>query len=137
VQIIANGQQTENNSISIDGISTVSAVWGGSTVITPLEDSVESVKIVSNAYDAENGRFSGAHLQITSKSGTNQFHGSLFFTTHQPNLNAFQPFNGAGLKVTRDENKFNNSAAASAALSGRISFSSFSAMRRFASLSPT
>ena len=85
VQVIANGQQTQNNGISIDGISTTSAVWGGSTVITPSEDSVDSVKVVSNAYDAENGRFTGAQVQITSKSGTNDFHGSLFFTTHQPN----------------------------------------------------
>jgi hypothetical protein len=105
-QIIANGQQTENNGISIDGISTTSAVWGGATVITPTEDSVDSVKIVSNSYDAEYGRFSGAQLQITSKSGTNDFHGSLFITTHQPNLNAYQRFNGAGLAVTRDDNKF-------------------------------
>jgi hypothetical protein len=105
-QIIANGQQSENNGISIDGISTTSAVWGGATVITPSEDSVESVKILSNSYDAEDGRFSGAQIQITSKSGTNDIHGSLFFTTHQPNLNAYQRFNGAGLPVTRDNNKF-------------------------------
>src|ERR1700738_165012 len=105
-QVIAGGQQTENNGISIDGISTTSVVWGGSTIITPSEDSVESVKIVSNAYDAENGRFSGAQIQITSKSGTNDIHGSLFITTHQPNLNAYQRFNGAGLAPTRDNNKF-------------------------------
>jgi len=59
-----------------------SAVWGGSTVITPSEDSVEDVKIVTNSYDAEDGRFTGAQVQITSKSGSNDFHGSLFFTTH-------------------------------------------------------
>jgi hypothetical protein len=106
VQVIAGGQQTENNGISIDGISTTSVVWGGSTIITPSEDSVESVKIVSNAYDAEDGRFSGAQVQITSKSGTNDVHGSLFITSHQPNLNAYQRFNGAGLPVTRDNNKF-------------------------------
>jgi len=105
-QIVANGQQTENNGITIDGISTTSAVWGGSTVITPSEDSVESVKVVSNSYDAEDGRFSGAQIQIISKSGTNDFHGSLFLTTHQPNLNAYQRFNGAGIRVTRDNNKF-------------------------------
>src|SRR6267154_1771499 len=105
-QVIANGQQSENNGISIDGISTTSAVWGGATIVTPSEDSVESVKVVSNAYDAENGRFSGAQIQIISKSGTNDFHGSLFLTTHQPGLNSFQRFNGAGLGVTRDNNKF-------------------------------
>jgi hypothetical protein len=105
-QVNAGGQQTENNGISIDGISTTSAVWGGATVVTPSEDSVDSVKILSNSYDAEDGRFSGAQIQITSKSGTNDIHGSLFITTHQPNLNAFQRFNGDGRDVTRDENKF-------------------------------
>src|SRR5260370_15607157 len=105
-QVIANGQQTENNGISIDGISTTSAVWGGSTIVTPSEDSIDNVKVVSNSYDAEDGRFSGAQLKITSKSGSNEFHGSLFLTTHQPNLNAYQRFNGAGHAVTRDNNKF-------------------------------
>ncbi len=102
----SEGQQTQNNGVSIDGISTTSAVWGGATVITPSEDSVESVKILTNSYDAEDGRFSGAQLQVTSKSGTNDFHGSFFFTTHQPNLNAYQRYNG-GNTPTRDNNKFN------------------------------
>jgi hypothetical protein len=103
VQAIANGNQTENNGITIDGISTTSAVWGGGTVITPSEDSVESVKVVSNSYDAESGRFSGAQIQVTSKGGSNDVHGSLFFTTHQPNLNAYQRFNGEGNPVLRDD----------------------------------
>ena len=46
-QANANGGQFETNGISIDGISTVSAVWGGASVITPTEDSVGSVKVVS------------------------------------------------------------------------------------------
>jgi hypothetical protein len=105
-QVISGGQQSENNGITIDGISTTSVVWGGATVITPSEDSVDSVKVVSNSYDAEDGRFSGSQIQIISKSGTNDFHGSLFLTTHQPNLNAFQRFNGEGNSPTRDNNKF-------------------------------
>jgi hypothetical protein len=105
-QVIGNGQQTENNGITLDGISTTSAVWGGATVVTPSEDSVESVKVISNSYDAEDGRFAGTQIQITSKSGTNNYHGSLYITTHQPNLNAYQKFNGEGLAVTRDDNKF-------------------------------
>src|SRR5580700_3790959 len=105
-QVISGGQQTENNGISIDGISTTSAVWGGATIITPSEDSVDSIKVITNSYDAEDGRFTGTQLQITSKSGTNNYHGSLFLTTHQPNLNAYQKFNGEGLAVTRDDNKF-------------------------------
>ena len=93
-QANANGQQNETNGIQIDGISTVSAVWGGTSVITPTEDSVGSVKVLSNAYDASNGRFSGAQIQVTSKTGTNQVHGSLFFRANRPGLNAYQRYNG-------------------------------------------
>jgi len=105
-QALAGGQQYENNSISIDGISTSSAVWGGTTVITPSEDSVESVKVLSNGYDAENGRFSGAQIQVTSKSGSNQYHGSAFFTAHRPGLDAFQRFNGQHNSLLRDDSFF-------------------------------
>jgi len=98
-QIVANGGQNNANGITIDGISTESAVWGGSTVITPSADSVESVKVTSNAYDAEFGRFSGAQIQITSKSGTNQFHGSFFFKAERPGLNAYQSWNGPNSTV--------------------------------------
>jgi len=106
-QVLASGGQYENNGYLIDGISTTSAVWGGTTIITPSEDSVESVKVVSTGYDAENGRFSGAQVQVTSKSGSNQFHGSLFIDAHRPGLNAYQRFNGTGNKVLRDNNRYN------------------------------
>ena len=120
----ANGGQFETNGYTVDGISTVSAVWGGATVITPSEDSVGNVKVVTNAYDAENGRFSGALTEITSKSGTNQVHGSVFAQINRPGLNAYQRWNGpasvvaydptTGVKLTpsqrgllRDEDRYN------------------------------
>src|SRR5450755_4748104 len=107
VQGYSNGNQAQNTGVSIDGISTTSAVWGGATVITPSEDSVNDVKVVTNSYDAEDGRFTGAQVQITSKSGTNDYHGSLFFAAHQPNLNANQPYFGVGTHSLRDNSKFN------------------------------
>ena len=102
----ANGQQYETNGITIDGISTVSSVWGGTTVITPTEDSIDNVRIVTNDYDAENGRFSGAQTMVTSKSGTNQLHGSAFFALHRPGLNAYNRYSGGGTPI-RDEKRFN------------------------------
>ncbi len=95
-QVQALGGQYETNGISIDGISTTSAVWGGTSIITPSEDSVEDLHVVSNSYDAENGRFSGAQIQVTTKSGTNQVHGSAFFKASRPGLNAYQRWNGPG-----------------------------------------
>ena len=93
-QVIGNGGQLNTNNILIDGISTSSANWGGASFITPTEDSVEYMKVTSNAYDAEFGRFSGNAVQITSKSGTNYYHGSLFFKVDRPGLNAYQRWNG-------------------------------------------
>src|SRR5258708_10437564 len=61
-QALAIGQQYENNSISIDGISTSTAVWGGTTIITPSEESVDNLKLLSNGHRAENGRFIAAPL---------------------------------------------------------------------------
>ena len=116
-QIQARGGQYETNGISVDGISTVSAVWGGTSVITPSEDSVQDVKVVSNSYDAEVGRFSGGQIQVTSKSGTNDLHGSAFFKASRPGLNAYQRWNGLGSDATgtpssrglnRDQSRFNN-----------------------------
>ena len=95
-QIQTRGGQYETNGISIDGISTVSAVWGGTSVITPSEDSVGDMKIVSNSYDASVGRFSGGQIEVTSKAGTNALHGSLFFKASRPGLNAYQRWNGVG-----------------------------------------
>ena len=95
-QVLGNGGQYETNGFSIDGISTTSAVWGGTAIITPNADSVDNLKITSNGYDAEFGRFSGTNLQVTTKSGTNQFHGSAFFRAVRPGLNAFNRYNGPG-----------------------------------------
>ncbi|WP_263367835.1 TonB-dependent receptor [Edaphobacter bradus] len=93
-QVIANGNQTNTNGVTIDGISASSVTWGGTTVVTPTEESVDSVKVTANAYDAEVGRFTGAQIQIISKSGSNRFHGSLFFKAERPGLNAYQRWNG-------------------------------------------
>ncbi|HEY0786062.1 MAG TPA: TonB-dependent receptor [Acidobacteriaceae bacterium] len=115
-QIVSGGGQYETNGITVDGISTVSAVWGGTSVITPSEDSVGDMKVISNNYDAEAGRFSGAQIEVTSKSGTNAFHGSLFFKADRPGLNAYQRYNSpqsvdpgtpAQRSLLKDESRFN------------------------------
>jgi len=109
-QITTGGLGYQHNGISLDGISTASAVWGGTSVITPSEDAVAEVKVISNAYDAESGRFAGAQVQVTSKSGSNHVHGTLFFLAHRPGLDAHPSWAGTGqpLKPFRDNNFFDN-----------------------------
>ena len=91
-------------------------MWGGTSVVTPSEESVDNVRVVANGYDAESGRFSGAQIQVTSKSGTNSVHGSAFFQVYRPGLNAYQRYNGPGSQLPgpistrglqRDSQRFN------------------------------
>jgi hypothetical protein len=94
VQVSANGQRVEANGYSIDGVSVNSQTWGGAAVITPNSESVKEIKVESNTYSAENGRNSGALVEVVSQNGTNQFHGSFLYKLHSPSLNAFQRWGG-------------------------------------------
>ncbi len=107
-QITANGARTGENNYQIDGVGTTSVTWGGTSVITPNEDSVKEVKVVTDNYDAENGRFRGAQVQVISQNGTNQYHGSLYFKAHRPGLDAFTKYNGYSNGNVRDDNRFND-----------------------------
>jgi hypothetical protein len=107
-QISANGARTGENNYQIDGVGTTSVTWGGTSVITPNEDSIKEIKVVTDNYDAENGRFRGAQVQIISQNGTNNYHGSFFFKAHRPGLNAYTRYNGYGNGNVRDDNRFND-----------------------------
>ncbi len=94
IQISANGQRVANNNITIDGVSVNSLVHGGSAVVTPNQEAVQSITVVSSSYDAGDGRNTGAQVKVTSKGGTNDVHGSLFFLYDEPGLNAYNRYAG-------------------------------------------
>jgi len=107
-QITANGARTGENNYQIDGVGTTSVTWGGTSVITPNEDSIKEVKILTDNYDAENGRYRGAQVQIISQNGTNQYHGSIYLKAHRPGLDAFTRYNGYGNANVKDASRFND-----------------------------
>ncbi len=107
-QIVANGARTGENNYQIDGVGVTSVSWGGTTVITPNEDAIKEVKVITNNYDAENGRYRGAQVQIISQNGTNDLRGSAFFKVNRPGLNAFQNYNGYGRAVQKDTALYND-----------------------------
>ena len=72
------------------------------------QDSIKEIKVVTNNYDAENGRYRGAQVQIISQNGTNQLRGSAFFKWDRPGLNSFQKYNGYGKSVTKNTSEFND-----------------------------
>ena len=104
---MANGQRQDTNVFTIDGVSVNSLQYGGTAVITPNQESVEEITVLSNSYTAEDGRGSGAQVKVVSKSGTNNFHGSGFFKYQDPNWNAFNKYGGPNnAPPTRVNNNF-------------------------------
>lgn len=104
--ISAAGQRVTSNAYMVDGVSVNSLQWGGAAVITPSLESVQEITALSNDYDASDGRNSGAHIKIVTKSGTNAFHGTGFFQYETPGLNAFNKYNGPGAPPERIDNAF-------------------------------
>jgi Carboxypeptidase regulatory-like domain/TonB dependent receptor len=107
VPISANGQRLQANNFEVDGVSVNSQAWGGAAVVTPNQESVKEVRVLANSYSAEYGRNTGAQIQVVSKNGTNDFHGSAFFKYNDPSLNAFNGWGGSsGGTPKRVENRF-------------------------------
>jgi Carboxypeptidase regulatory-like domain len=94
VQISSAGQRVSSNTYLIDGVTVDSLGFGGAAVVTPNVEAVQNITVTSSSYSAEDGRNSGAQVKVTTKSGTNQFHGSALFKYDSPSLNAFNRFNG-------------------------------------------
>ena len=107
VPISANGQRVSNNNFTVDGVSVNSLGFGGAAVVTPNQESVKEVRVLSSSYSAEDGRNSGAQVKVVSQSGTNEFHGSAFYKYNNPGLNAYNKFGDIfGGPLTRVENRF-------------------------------
>ena len=91
-QISANGQRISANNYQIDGVSVNSLSHGGAAVVTPNQESVKEIQVLSTSYSAEDGRNSGAQIKVVSQNGTNEFHGSAFIKYDSPKLNAFNKY---------------------------------------------
>jgi hypothetical protein len=73
-----NGASMQANSTRIDGSSNAYIWLPFNSAYTPPTESIESVTITTNSYDAEQGNTNGAAVSVVTKSGTNAFHGSAF-----------------------------------------------------------
>ncbi len=75
--VSANGQREIHQFVSLDGVDAKDPRIH-ITNFVPSVEAIEEFKIQTNAFTAEYGFAGGAHVAITMKSGTNQFHGTLF-----------------------------------------------------------
>jgi len=82
-----NGAAPNANGHLLDGVENTEAIQGLSIIVSP-QDAVQEVKLATSNYDAEYGKVAGGLWQITTKSGTNAFHGSLFEYYRSSGFNA-------------------------------------------------
>jgi hypothetical protein len=71
------GQREIQNSLSLDGINSSSNLLAA-TSMRPIADAVEEIQVQTGSTSAEYGSYLGVHVNVVTKSGTNDFHGSVF-----------------------------------------------------------
>jgi carboxypeptidase family protein/TonB-dependent receptor-like protein len=84
--ISANGGQAFTNDIQLDGVSVQGSAWNEAAVL-PNPEGVQEVRTLINNFTAEYGRAQGV-IQVTTKSGSNQFHGSGVYRNRNEFFNA-------------------------------------------------
>ncbi len=102
-----NGVNSQYNFVSVDGVP--GNTRGGKTFDTPPNmDAVEEVTMLESSYSAANGKVAGANFNFVTKSGTQKYHGALYYYFRNEDLNAncyFNKFNGAN--VARPRYRYN------------------------------
>jgi hypothetical protein len=75
----SNGSRGRANNITVDGVFATDISTTGESGAASIPDTIQEVKIITNNFDAEFGRNSGAQVQIITTGGTNQYHGSAYW----------------------------------------------------------
>lgn len=92
-----NGGRPRVNEYLYDGIAVLQPE-PGQVAFFPIIDAVQEFNLITNSPGAEFGRFNGGVVNLTTKSGTDSFHGSLFEFFRNEVLNAMNLFTPAGAK---------------------------------------
>ncbi len=78
VSISGGAGQRGGNEIMVDGIPNTVARSGGIALFVPSLDAVQEMKVHTTMFDASMGRSNGGAINITTRGGTNEFHGSAY-----------------------------------------------------------
>jgi Carboxypeptidase regulatory-like domain/TonB-dependent Receptor Plug Domain/TonB dependent receptor len=91
-----NGQRSEFNNFLLDGVDNnaygTSNQGFSNQAIPPSPDAINEFRVETNNYSAEFGRASGAVINVSINSGSNQFHGRVWEYNRNTDLNAAGPF---------------------------------------------
>ncbi len=88
-----------------DGISVLQPE-PGQVAYFPVVDAIEEFRVETNSYSAEYGRSNGGVIMVNHKSGSNEFHGSLFEFFRNEALNARNLFATTGPKPRFRRNQY-------------------------------
>ena len=101
--VSVNGGRDRANNFSVNG-GDANDQFVNLPTIQPTPDAIEEFRVISNTFDAEYGRNSGAVVNVVTKSGTNQWHGNLYEYFRNKVLNAQGYFNT--VKPQFNQNQF-------------------------------
>src|SRR5215470_11685563 len=93
--ISIGGARMGKNNLTIDGTTNVDTGSNGTQHIALSLDNISEFKLLTSNYQAEYGRSGGAAIQIVTKSGTSQFHGTGYYFHRHEQFNANSFFNNA------------------------------------------
>jgi hypothetical protein len=114
--VSVNGMRENQNNYLIDGANNID-VYNGNNSVTPNLEALAEFRVQRSSFSADTGRSAGATINLITRSGTNQFHGSVFEFLRNDKLNArnffaydeTNPTTGAPMPGTaRPENRYNN-----------------------------
>jgi hypothetical protein len=101
--LAVSGQRETANGFMVNG-SSVQEDFNMFAAVIPNLDSIQEFRVLTSNFDAEYGNFSGGQVVVTTKSGTNQLHGSAFEFVRDTNLAARNFF--APARARYDRNQF-------------------------------
>jgi outer membrane receptor protein involved in Fe transport len=96
-----NGLRARANNQLIDGLDNNDNSITGQFYQPVLRDGYNEVTVLNSDYSAEYGRAGGAVVNVITRSGTNEFHGSVYDVIIPSKLAALSPFEKAGLGLTK------------------------------------
>ena len=91
--ISVNGQRTTSNSVRINGVDA-NSIGTNSTpnIAVPATDSIQEFVVQTSLYDASTGRNAGGSVEAVTRSGSNDFHGNVYYFLRNRRFNANESF---------------------------------------------
>ncbi|HET8967440.1 MAG TPA: carboxypeptidase regulatory-like domain-containing protein, partial [Candidatus Acidoferrum sp.] len=100
--VSVNGGRGRDNNFTVNG-GDGNDQFANLPAIQPSPDSIEEFRVLTNTFDAEYGRNSGAVINVVTKSGTNSLHGNLYEFFRDQSLNAKGFFDSTKLDYLQNQ----------------------------------